>query len=41
MGSAHCPTEVNIQPKFRENPQGVKKIQSGHKIQGSTRDLEL
>ena len=20
MGSAHCPSEVNIRPKFRENP---------------------
>ena len=24
MGSAHCPTEVNIWPKFRENPPNGK-----------------
>ena len=25
MGSAHCPTEVNIWPKFRENPPRGKR----------------
>ena len=36
MGSAHCPTEVDIFDQSLEKIlSGVKEIQSGHKIQDS------
>ena len=38
MGSAHGPTEVNIRPKFRENPPRGK---GDTKFKAQTHDLEL
>ena len=42
MSSDHCPTEVNIWSKFRQNPPGGKEYtERDTKFKAQTRDLEL
>ena len=40
-GVAHCPTEVNIRPKFREYPKGDTKLTQNSRLKPVTLNCDL